>query len=74
MAISQSKLTDRLFGALILGCMLLIIWEINIFQKTFISLLIPLSLWLLTGILITVLSRGKFIYEPTPSPGKAIGI
>jgi hypothetical protein len=67
MAIYQSKRTDRLFGALILGCMLLIIWEIFIYEKTFIPLFVPLAVWLLTGIVITILSMGKFIYQPTPS-------
>ena len=67
MAIIQTKRTDRLFGALILGCILLIFWQIFIYEKTFIPLVIPLSVWLLTGIVITILSRGKFIYQPTPS-------
>ena len=72
MTINQSKRTNRLFGALILGCMLLIIWEVFIYEKTFIPLFIPLSIWLLTGIVITILSRGKFVYQPKPSPFKQL--
>jgi hypothetical protein len=67
MAIYLTKRTDRLFRALIFGCMMLIVWEIFIYEKTFISLFVPLAVWLLTGILITILSRGRFVYQPAPS-------
>lgn len=54
------NLKSNLLGALFLIGIALTIWEINIYEATFISFYIPLNIWLLTGIVITPLFKKTF--------------
>ncbi|KAA5533551.1 hypothetical protein F0919_13505 [Taibaiella lutea] len=69
------NLKSNLFiGVPFLGGLFLTIWEINIYRVTFISVYILLSIWVLTGVLITPLFRKTFNiycfnpYTPERSP------
>jgi hypothetical protein len=63
--------SSLLSGLFLLG-MILTIWEIQIYEVTIIPLFIPLSIWLLTGLIITPFFKKTFnIYCFNPySPGK----
>lgn len=53
-------LKSNLLACLFFSGAILIIWEINIYRETFIPVYIPLSIWLLTGILITPFFKKTF--------------
>ena len=44
---------DTILFGLFIGSIALTVWEINIYQKTFIPLSVPLTMWVLPGLLIT---------------------
>ena len=54
------NLKSNLLGGLFLGGLLLTIWEIYIYSVTFISIYIPLSIWVLTGFLMTPVFKKTF--------------
>jgi len=62
---------SNLLGALFFVGSALTIWEIYIYEVTFISVYIPLNIWLLTGVIITPLFKKTFnIYCFNPyTPG-----
>ena len=47
------NLKSNILGGLFLGGLALLIWEVTIFRVTFIPLYIPLSIWVLIGLLMT---------------------
>ncbi len=51
------NLKSNLVGGLFLVGIILTIWEINIFRLTFISVYIPLSIWIISGIAIKPLFK-----------------
>lgn len=62
---------SNLVGGLFLVGLILIIWEISIFRMTFISVYIPLSIWILSGIIIKPFFRKTlniYCFNPA-SPG-----
>ena len=63
--------SNLLAGFFFLG-LILIIWEIQIYEMTFIPLVVPLSIWMGTGLIITPFFKKTFnIYCFNPnSPGK----
>src|SRR5687767_1092925 len=69
---SYYSLKSNLLGGLFFIGIVLTIWEIYIYRVTFISAYIPLSIWLLPGIIITpVLKRTFNIYCFNPyKPGQ----
>ncbi|MFN5416854.1 MAG: hypothetical protein ACK5B9_07340 [Flavobacteriia bacterium] len=54
--------SDRLMSILTFGAFILIIWEISIFRKTFISLFIPLTFFLIGGLILFFSLRKKIKY------------
>ena len=54
------NLKSNLLGALFLGGLILTILEIYIYRITFISFYIPLSIWVLTGLLMTPIFKKIF--------------
>jgi hypothetical protein len=50
---------NLLLSSIFIGSIFLIVWEIKIYQKTFIPLKIPFLIWLLTGLLLTPILRKK---------------
>jgi len=63
---------SNLLGGLFLAGLFLTIWEIYIYRVTFISLYVPLSIWVLTGLIITPIFKRTFnIYCFNPyTPGQ----
>jgi hypothetical protein len=66
------NLKSNLLGGLFLLGLILTIWETYIYRVTFISVYIPLSIWILTGILMTPIFKKTFnIYCFNPyTPGR----
>jgi len=66
------NLKSNLLGGLFLLGLSLTIWEIYIYRVTFISVYIPLSIWILTGVLMTPILKQTFnIYCFNPyTPGQ----
>ncbi len=66
------NLKSNLIGSLFLVGIALTVWEINIYRETFISVYIPLSIWVLTGLIITPFFKKTFnIYCFNPyTPGQ----
>ena len=65
--IPHFKLINGILATLFICSLLLTIWEINIYQKTFIPLKVPLLIWLLTGLAFTpFFKRILTIYFMTP--------
>ena len=68
------NLKSNLLGSLFLCGLILTIWEIYIFRVTFISVYIPLSVWVLTGFFMTPILKKIFNiycfnpYTPERSP------
>jgi hypothetical protein len=61
------KLINGILGGLFIGSIFLTILEINIYRKTFIPFLIPLAIWILTGVFVTPFyKRFLTIYFSTP--------
>ncbi|MDB5276465.1 MAG: hypothetical protein JWR61_1420 [Ferruginibacter sp.] len=54
------NLKSNLLGGLFLTGALLTVWEIYIYRVTFISVYIPLSIWVLTGLLVTPIFKKVF--------------
>lgn len=69
---TESKLKTILISIaplfLFVSAILLTVWEINIFRKTFISYYIPILLWVLPGLLVTpFLNKSLRLYEDLKS-------
>jgi hypothetical protein len=65
--IPHFTLVNGILGTLFIGSLLLTIWEIDIYQKTFIPLKIPFLIWVLTGLVLTPFMRRTLtIYFTTP--------
>jgi tetratricopeptide (TPR) repeat protein len=58
----QVKNRNRIMSILTLGSLLLIIWEMFIFRKTFISFLIPLSILIVGGLIAFIALKDKIKY------------
>jgi len=54
------NLKSNLLGGLFLGGLLLTIWETYIYGLTFIPLYVPLSIWVLTGLVMTPIFKKTF--------------
>jgi hypothetical protein len=54
------NLKSNLLGLLFLVGLILTIWEIYIYRVTFISVYVPLCIWILTGLLMTPIFRKTF--------------
>ncbi len=65
-------LKSNLLGGLFLIGIILTVWEIYIYRVTFISVYIPLSIWVLTGLIMTPIFKTTFnIYCFNPyTPGQ----
>lgn len=64
--IPHFKLINGLLTSLFIGSLLLITWEINIYQKTFIIFKTPFLIWILTGFAFTpFMKRTLTIYFTT---------
>lgn len=50
---------NLLLVILFIGTMALMVWEINIYQKTFIPLKIPFLIWLLTGFIFFLILKSR---------------
>lgn len=48
---------NLLLASIFIGSIFLIVWEIKIYQKTFVPLKIPFLIWLLTGLILTPILR-----------------
>jgi hypothetical protein len=66
------NLKSNLLGGLFVAGMIFTIWEIYIYRVTFISIYIPLSIWILAGVLMTPVFKKTFnIYCFNPyTPGQ----
>lgn len=65
--IPHFKLINGVLVTLFLGSLLLTIWEINVYQKTFIPFKVPFLIWILTGLAFTpFLKRTLTVYFTTP--------
>src|SRR6185312_10830442 len=66
------NLKSNLLGGLFLTGLILTIWEIYIYEVTFISVYIPLSIWITTGLIMTPFFKRIFnIYCFNPyTPGR----
>jgi hypothetical protein len=66
------NLKSNFLGGLFLVGLLLTIWEIYIYRVTFISVYFPLSIWVLTGLIMTPIFRRTFnVYCFNPyTPGQ----
>ena len=65
------NLKSNLIGGLFLVGLILIIWEISIFRMTFISIYVPLSMWIVSGIMIKPFFKktlNSHVFNPS-SPG-----
>lgn len=58
----KSKKTIQSFTVLSIPYLLLMLWEVDIFRQTFISFLIPLSIFIIGGLLLFFLLRKKITY------------
>jgi hypothetical protein len=70
--IPRFALVNRLLSLLTLIGMLLTLWEFNIYRRTFIPLLVPLSVYFAGGLLMLIPFRrvlNRFIFY-APSPGR----
>jgi len=65
--IPHFKLINGILATLFIGSLLLTIWEINIYQKTFIPFKVPCLIWILTGLAFTpFMKRTLAIYFSIP--------
>ncbi len=54
------NLKSNAIGSLFLVGLFFTVWEINIYRETFISVYIPLSIWILTGLIISPFFKRTF--------------
>jgi hypothetical protein len=64
--VRRSPRQTPIFGIITLTSMLLTLWEMTIYQKTFISFGLAIAIWILPGIVTTPL-LSKFIFTVSPA-------
>jgi hypothetical protein len=59
MVIHHFKFINGILAGLFIGSLTLTIWEVDVYEKTFIPLKIPLLVWIITGVVFTPFLRKK---------------